>query len=63
MSANTIQWGKDRPPTGQFDAFSPSPATPGGFGQQQQQPFFPQYGGPTPMTPQGQSRTNLCLGM
>ncbi|KKY19379.1 putative nuclear and cytoplasmic polyadenylated rna-binding protein pub1 [Phaeomoniella chlamydospora] len=50
-------WGKDRPPTGQFDAFSPtSAATPGGFTQQQQQQqFFPQYGGPSPMTPQGPS--------
>ncbi|PYH46361.1 nuclear and cytoplasmic polyadenylated RNA-binding protein pub1 [Aspergillus saccharolyticus JOP 1030-1] len=45
-------WGKDRPPTGQFDNFS---------GQQASSPFnssptpyFPQYGGPGgPMTPQG----------
>ncbi|KAE8145667.1 hypothetical protein BDV25DRAFT_133587 [Aspergillus avenaceus] len=45
-------WGKDRPPTGQFDNFS---------GQQgnapfnsNPAPFFPQYGGPGgPMTPQG----------
>lgn len=49
-------WGKDRPPTGQFDQASPySPAaappsagfppTPQGYG-------FPQYGAPTPMSPQ-----------
>ncbi|KEY79609.1 nuclear and cytoplasmic polyadenylated RNA binding protein pub1 [Aspergillus fumigatus] len=45
-------WGKDRPPTGQFDNFS---------GQQPNSPFnsnpatyFPQYGGPgAPITPQG----------
>ncbi|KAL5366124.1 hypothetical protein BJX96DRAFT_180447 [Aspergillus floccosus] len=45
-------WGKDRPPTGQFDNFS---------GQQGNSPFnsnptpfFPQYSGPGgPMTPQG----------
>ncbi|KAL8821122.1 MAG: hypothetical protein Q9191_007374 [Dirinaria sp. TL-2023a] len=42
-------WGKDRPPTGQFDQYSPhQPQTPS-YGQQ---PYsFPQYGGP--MTPQG----------
>ncbi|KAG8631799.1 hypothetical protein KVT40_000939 [Elsinoe batatas] len=48
-------WGKDRPPTGQFD-FSPAsggpnsafaPPTPSGYG-------FPQYGGPT-MSPGGPS--------
>ncbi|KAL4754953.1 hypothetical protein BDW72DRAFT_85075 [Aspergillus terricola var. indicus] len=45
-------WGKDRPPTGQFDNFpgqqgnSPFASSPG--------PYFPQYGGPGgPMTPQG----------
>ncbi|KGM92520.1 uncharacterized protein PADG_11347 [Paracoccidioides brasiliensis Pb18] len=50
-------WGKDRPPTGQFEGYSPQ--------QQQQQagtptfnsntsPYFPQYSGPSgPMTPQG----------
>ncbi|EME86120.1 uncharacterized protein MYCFIDRAFT_52503 [Pseudocercospora fijiensis CIRAD86] len=46
-------WGKDRPPTGQFDGFSPAvgqtpttafPPTPQGF--------FPQYGQPTAMSPQ-----------
>ncbi|KAL4873677.1 hypothetical protein BDV12DRAFT_182067 [Aspergillus spectabilis] len=45
-------WGKDRPPTGQFDNFSgqqgnsPFNSSPG--------PYFPQYSGPGgPMTPQG----------
>ncbi|KAK4554287.1 E3 ubiquitin-protein ligase pub1 [Recurvomyces mirabilis] len=44
-------WGKDRPPTGQFDGYSPAqppqsafPSTP--------QTFFPQYGQPNPMSPQ-----------
>ena len=49
------QWGKDRPPTGQFDGYSPQaqtpgfPPTPGGYHQ------FPQYGPPSggPMSPQG----------
>ncbi|TKX19213.1 RNA recognition motif-containing protein 27 [Elsinoe australis] len=49
-------WGKDRPPTGQFD-FSPAsggpnsafaPPTPSGYG-------FPQYGGPPAMSPGGPS--------
>ncbi|KAL1994388.1 hypothetical protein VTN49DRAFT_3057 [Thermomyces lanuginosus] len=40
-------WGKDRPPTGQFD-FS---AQAGAFGTA---PYFPQYGGPAgPLSPQG----------
>ncbi|KAF3217962.1 hypothetical protein TWF191_008379 [Orbilia oligospora] len=47
-------WGKDRPPTGQFDGYSPQggPQTP----QFPNSPFsnFPQYGGPGgPMSPQG----------
>ena len=53
-------WGKDRPPTGQFDGYSPgqmqSPAVP----QPPQsafpptpQAYFPQYGQPNPMSPQG----------
>ncbi|KAK5204014.1 E3 ubiquitin-protein ligase pub1 [Exophiala xenobiotica] len=51
-------WGKDRPPTGQFDAYSPqtsigSATTPGGYNPAS--PYFPQYGGPGPMTPQGPS--------
>jgi len=49
-----LQWGKDRPPTGQFDGYSPqgNPQTP----QYPNTPsaFFPQYGGPGgPMSPQG----------
>ncbi|RMJ23945.1 hypothetical protein PHISP_05193 [Aspergillus sp. HF37] len=45
-------WGKDRPPTGQFDNYAAqqggSPFSPGPTG------YFPQYGGPgTPMTPSG----------
>ncbi|KIX08480.1 uncharacterized protein Z518_03136 [Rhinocladiella mackenziei CBS 650.93] len=51
-------WGKDRPPTGQFDTYSPqtsigSATTPGGYNPAS--PYFPQYGGPAPMTPQGPS--------
>ncbi|KAK6385063.1 uncharacterized protein PV06_09131 [Exophiala oligosperma] len=51
-------WGKDRPPTGQFDTYSPqtsigSATTPGGYNPAS--PYFPQYGGPGPMTPQGPS--------
>ncbi|KAI5807072.1 hypothetical protein EDC01DRAFT_625973 [Geopyxis carbonaria] len=48
-------WGKDRPPTGQFDGYSPQ----GGQPQTPQYPpntpsaYYPQYGGP--MTPQGPS--------
>ncbi|KAL9105606.1 MAG: hypothetical protein Q9227_009264 [Pyrenula ochraceoflavens] len=53
-------WGKDRPPTGQFDNYSPqTAATPGGYSTQPS-PYFPQYGGgapggPGPITPQGPS--------
>ncbi|KAJ9202458.1 hypothetical protein DTO166G4_4509 [Paecilomyces variotii] len=50
-------WGKDRPPTGQFDGFSPQQAgaAAAGFGGAAS-PYFPQYGGPTgPMTPTGPS--------
>jgi hypothetical protein len=48
-----MQWGKDRPPTGQFDnTYSPqAPATPG-FAQASPAYGFPQYGAPVPMTPQ-----------
>ncbi|KAI4092375.1 MAG: hypothetical protein L6R37_007585 [Teloschistes peruensis] len=46
-------WGKDRPPTGQFDGYSPQqPQTPG-YPQPSPAYSFPQYGGPSPMTPQG----------
>ena len=53
LSAHAFQWGKDRPPTGQFDQpqYSPQqPQTPS-YGQPQPAYGFPQYGGP--MTPQG----------
>lgn len=48
------QWGKDRPPTGQFDGYSPQqPQTPS-FPQASPGYGFPQYGGgPGAMTPQG----------
>ncbi|KAI4183835.1 MAG: hypothetical protein L6R41_005158 [Letrouitia leprolyta] len=49
-------WGKDRPPTGQFDGYSPQqpPNTPGYPPQVSPAYSFPQYGGgPSPMTPQG----------
>lgn len=46
-------WGKDRPPTGQFDGYSPQHAGAAGFNSAAS-PYFPQYGGPAgPMTPQG----------
>lgn len=46
-------WGKDRPPTGQFDAgYSPAQAPPSAF-PPTPQAFFPQYGQPNPMSPQG----------
>lgn len=47
-------WGKDRPPTGQFDGYSPQqPQTPS-FPQASPGYGFPQYGGgPGAMTPQG----------
>ncbi|KAL2438421.1 RNA-binding protein [Exophiala dermatitidis] len=51
-------WGKDRPPTGQFDTYSPqtsvgSASTPGAYNPAS--PYFPQYGAPGPITPQGPS--------
>ncbi|MCJ1310083.1 hypothetical protein MMC25_003744 [Agyrium rufum] len=48
-------WGKDRPPTGQFDGYSPQggqPQTPS-FPQGSQNFGFPQYGAPSPMSPGG----------
>lgn len=46
-------WGKDRPPTGQFDGYSPQqPQTPS-YSQASPAYGFPQYGGPQAMTPQG----------
>jgi len=50
-------WGKDRPPTGQFDGYSPAPQThqPPSAYPGTPQTFFPQYGQPGPMSPQGNS--------
>ncbi|PGG99344.1 hypothetical protein AJ80_09382 [Polytolypa hystricis UAMH7299] len=46
-------WGKDRPPTGQFEGYSPQQGTAPGF-TSATSPYFPQYSGPGgPMTPQG----------
>ncbi|KAI9758723.1 MAG: hypothetical protein M4579_002898 [Chaenotheca gracillima] len=46
-------WGKDRPPTGQFEGYSPQTANTPSYAQNQPA-YFPQYGGPGgPMTPQG----------
>jgi len=42
-------WGKDRPPTGQFDGYS---ATPQSAFPSTPQTFFPQYGQPNAMSPQ-----------
>lgn len=46
-------WGKDRPPTGQFDNFSPNQAPNSAFGQSPAA-FFPQYGTAN-MSPAGNS--------
>lgn len=47
-------WGKDRPPPGQFEAYSPQQQVQGSGYPQTPGPYFPQYSGPTgPMTPQG----------
>ncbi|KAK5117792.1 hypothetical protein LTR85_008767 [Meristemomyces frigidus] len=47
-------WGKDRPPTGQFDgAFSPAGQPPqSAYPPPTPQAYFPQYGQPNPMSPQ-----------
>ncbi|EMC98207.1 hypothetical protein BAUCODRAFT_416441 [Baudoinia panamericana UAMH 10762] len=42
-------WGKDRPPTGQFDGYSPAP--PQSAFPPTPQTYFPQYGQPNPMSP------------
>jgi nucleolysin TIA-1/TIAR len=50
-------WGKDRPPTGQFDGYSPQqPQTPQYPAPNTPSAYYPQYGG-GPMTPQGPSAT------
>ncbi|KAF2140728.1 uncharacterized protein K452DRAFT_229800 [Aplosporella prunicola CBS 121167] len=47
-------WGKDRPPTGQFEGYSPATAAPGSGFPPTPSAYFPQYGGPGPMgSPQG----------
>ncbi|MCJ1283950.1 hypothetical protein MMC26_003281 [Xylographa opegraphella] len=51
-------WGKDRPPTGQFDGYSPqAPPTPN-YPQASPGYGFPQYAAPGPMTPQGGSHSS-----
>ncbi|KAF1815119.1 hypothetical protein P152DRAFT_246360 [Eremomyces bilateralis CBS 781.70] len=46
-------WGKDRPPTGQFETYSPAQGPNSAF-PQTPSAYFPQYGGPPgPMSPQG----------
>ncbi|KAF2269890.1 hypothetical protein CC78DRAFT_452513 [Lojkania enalia] len=49
-------WGKDRPPTGQFDGYSPAQGPNSAYPQTPSQ-YFPQYGGAPggPMSPQGPS--------
>ncbi|KAI9667317.1 MAG: hypothetical protein M1821_000132 [Bathelium mastoideum] len=48
-------WGKDRPPTGQFDGYSPAQGQTPGYANPGAA-YFPQYGGPGgPMSPQGPS--------
>lgn len=48
-------WGKDRPPTGQFEAYSPAQGPNSAF-PQTPNAYFPQYNGPgAPMSPQGPS--------
>ncbi|KAF2654632.1 hypothetical protein K491DRAFT_600430 [Lophiostoma macrostomum CBS 122681] len=47
-------WGKDRPPTGQFEGYSPAQAPNSAYPQTPSQ-YFPQYSGPGgPMSPQGE---------
>lgn len=47
------QWGKDRPPTGQFDNFSPQQGNAAPFNNSPAG-FFPQYGGPANPMNQGE---------
>ena len=52
-------WGKDRPPTGQFDGYSPGQPQPPQSAVSAYPPtpqaYFPQYGQPNPMSPQGKN--------
>lgn len=48
-------WGKDRPPTGQFDGYSPQQSQTPQYPPNTPSAYYPQYGGP--MTPQGPSAT------
>jgi len=49
-------WGKDRPPTGQFEGYSPAAGAPNSAYPQTPSQYFPQYSGPGgPMSPQGPS--------
>ena len=56
-------WGKDRPPTGQFDGYSPA-AQPQSAYPPTPQAYFPQYGQPNPMSPQGElSHCRICTSL
>ncbi|KAK5119089.1 hypothetical protein LTR62_000300 [Meristemomyces frigidus] len=44
-------WGKDRPPGGQMEGYSPAPLPQSGF-PPTPQTYFPQYAQPNPMSPQ-----------
>lgn len=49
-------WGKDRPPTGQFDGYSPQqPQTPQYPAPNTPSAYYPQYGGHGPQSPAGPS--------
>ncbi|OCK81342.1 nuclear and cytoplasmic polyadenylated RNA-binding protein pub1 [Lepidopterella palustris CBS 459.81] len=49
-------WGKDRPPTGQFEGgYSPAQGVPNSAFPQTPNAYFPQYSTPGPMSPQGPS--------
>jgi nucleolysin TIA-1/TIAR len=53
-------WGKDRPPTGQFEGYSPAQPQ-SAFPPQTPQAYFPQYGQPNPMSPQGLYSQNFYI--
>jgi len=55
-------WGKDRPPTGQFDGYSPAAQAPqSAYPPPTPQAYFPQYGQPNPMSPQGTFSSSTTL--